>query len=201
MTTFLKDNRKVVGCDLDDVLADFIRRFMDIAAEKYGIDPNLRPTSWEWDGIDMPKERVDGTWDAVLDIPNFWETLDVIQGVDRQVVRDLDHETRLFFPTARAVLRSGWDIGKQSAKWLENQFGLRFPTVLVSDEKGPLASALKYDYFIDDRPKNCIAIKQALPNCQVFMQEASHNQGSKYDIPGVPRIKSINDFAKIVLEG
>ena len=41
MTQFLKDTRKVVGCDLDDVLADFIAAFMDIAAQKYGVDPDI----------------------------------------------------------------------------------------------------------------------------------------------------------------
>jgi 5'(3')-deoxyribonucleotidase len=197
---FLKDTKKVIGCDLDDVLADFIERFMAIAADKYGVDPNLRPTSWEWDGLEMTKERVEGVWDVILHTPRFWEDLNVLPGVDGQAVRDLDHETKLYFPTARAILHGGIDVGKQSARWLENRFGLRFPTVFVSMEKGPLAAALKYDYFIDDRPKNLVDIKNAHPECKVFLQNASHNQGFINPVD-MPRVASVNEFAKIVLEG
>lgn len=200
MINFLKDSRPVIGCDLDDVLADFIKRFMEIAAKQYGIDPTLRPTSWEWDGLEMTADRVDGTWETVLHTPNFWETLEVIPGVDRQAVRDLDAHTKLYFPTARAVLHGGIDVGKQSARWLENNFGLRFPTVFVSAEKGPLASALKYDYFIDDRPKNLVEVKKAHPACKVFLQNASHN-ASFENPPDMPRVSSVNEFVNIVLEG
>lgn len=203
MTNFIKDTKKVVGCDLDDVLADFVSRFMEIAARKYGVDGRLRPTSWEWDGIvDDPvkkQEYIDGTWDEILHTPNFWETLDRVNGVDRDLVYELDRATKLYFPTARAITHGGIDVGRQSAKWLWNNFTLRYPTVFVSDEKGPLAAALKYDYFIDDRPKNCLAIKQARPECKVFMKDASHNQSVTLD--GIPRIPSVNEFAQLVLKG
>jgi hypothetical protein len=67
-------------------------------------------------------------------------------------------------------------------------------------EKGPMALALKYDYFIDDRPKNCEDIKRALPDCKVFLRDSSHNRSWKEPI-NIQRIAGFNEFAEIVLGG
>lgn len=195
--------KPVIGCDLDDVLADFIHSFMNIAASKYGVDPEARPTTWEWDGMKWPngftKEQiVNGCWEEVTNTVNFWETLRVIPGVDRQLVNRLTEEAKVYFPTARAYC-VGKDIGVQSAEWLRREFLIPYPTVFVSNEKGPLAAALKYDYFIDDRPINCTTVKKARPECKVFMHDASHNRD--ITLPEIPRIQSINEFAQIVLKG
>lgn len=206
---FIKDPRKIVGMDLDDVLADFIKTFMGIAQRRFGVDSTVLPHTWDWDGVQyengtpLTKEQIDDvivkTWDTVIATPNFWETLDVLPGVDRQLVNLLDYRTKLYFPTARAVTSGGIDVGRQSAIWLRKNFLIAFPTVFVSNEKGPLAAALKYDYFIDDRPVNCEAIKKANPSCKVFMQNASHNQD--VSLPEIPRVYSVNEFAEIVLKG
>ncbi len=196
--TFPKDNKLVIGMDLDDVLADFIKKFMEVAAAKYGVDPNIRPTSWEWDDCDMSAERVDGTWSEIFQIENFWETLDVIPGVDSKLIWELNRKTKLYFPTARAVVK-GRDIGYQSARWLSNLFCIRYPTVIIGNSKGPLANALAYDYFIDDRPKNCLEVKLARPECKVFLNNASHNQSFDLADKGISRIAHVNDFVKLVL--
>lgn len=198
MTTFPTDPKKVVGCDLDDVLADFIKKFMEIAAKKYGIDPTLRPTSWEWDDINMTAAMVDGVWEEIFKYGDFWTYLDVEEGVDPNKVYELTRRCKVYFPTARA-LAPGEDVGWQSAWWLHQKFGIAFPTVIVSNEKGPLANALKYDYFIDDRPKNCIEVKKARPECQVFLKTASHNLSFDLTSQGIPRVADFNAFADIVL--
>jgi 5'(3')-deoxyribonucleotidase len=193
----------VVGCDLDDVLADFIERFMQIAADKYGVDSNLRPTSWEWDDLNMSKEMVDGVWGIISQTTDFWKTLKIVPGVSPYLVRDISQRTKLYFPTARAVV-PGDDIGDQSAYWLRKNFEIKFPTVFVSNEKGPLASALKYDYFIDDRPKNCYEVKKARPECKVFMCDSTHNQSELFTATnkelGIERISGFNDFAIRVMQ-
>ncbi len=209
MPNFLKDTKKVVGCDLDDVLADFMKTFMTIGSAKFGIDPTVYPTSWEWDGVKyktgLPLTKaeiayeVDRIWDVVIATPAFWEKLDVMPNVKVDDVRELDRLTKLYFPTARAITADGLDVGQQSAYWLATRFGITFPTVFVSNEKGPLASALKYDYFIDDRPTNCQAIKKAAPNCKVFLMNASHNQW--FNDLNFPRIYKFGEFAGIVLKG
>ena len=83
-------------------------------------------------------------------------------------------------------------------------FGITFPTVIVSNEKGPLANALKYDYFVDDRPKNVYEVKSARPECKVFLADSSHNQDSETTLKcaslQIERIAGFNEFAKLVLE-
>lgn len=190
--------KPVVGCDLDDVLANFIKKFMDIAFDMYGVDPSLRPTSWEWDNADLTKDRINGIWQTITDTYNFWETLEVEPGASHDSVCLLNRESKLYFPTARAY-SIGDDIGEQSARWLLNKFNIPFPTVFVSSEKGPLAAALKYDYFIDDRPKNCVEVKKAYPPCKVFLKNASHNQN--IELAEIPRVLNFDEFAGIVTRG
>ena len=194
---FPTDKRLVVASDLDDVLCDFISKFMDIAYEHFDVDPKLRPTSWEWDDVNMTAAMVAGTWDIIHSTPNFWEMLGVENGASLPYVSELNRKTRMYFPTARAIV-PGRPVEVQSARWLFDNFGLMYPTVVVGNSKGPLAAALKYDYFIDDRPKNCIEVKQASPTTKVFLKNASHNQGVV--IPEIPRVKDFDTFAKIVLE-
>jgi 5'(3')-deoxyribonucleotidase len=198
---FLKDHKKVVGCDLDDVLANFIQKFMDIAHELHGVDPKLRPSDWEWTGLGKtPEETVkitEDVWAAIIANPYFWTELEVEPGASVDLVQRLELKTKLYFPTARAVTAGGVDVGFQSAQWLLNNFDILFPTVIVGDKKGPLANALKYDYFVDDRPKNCVEVKAARPECQVFLKTASHN--TTIVLPGIERVENFDEFARIVL--
>jgi 5'(3')-deoxyribonucleotidase len=196
---FPVDKKKIVGCDLDDVLANFIGRFMEIAHRLYGVDENLRPTSWEWDDVNMTEEMVNGVWKEIFATENFWCHVGTEPGASMERLRRLDKHCKLYFPTARAFV-PGYDVGWQSSWWLVNNFGLRFPTVIVSNEKGPLAAALKYDYFIDDRPKNCLEVKAARPECKVFLKTSTHNL--KFDLSdrGILRIENFDAFADLVLK-
>lgn len=191
----------VVGCDLDDVLADFMTKFIDMASERFGIPANkiLRPIDWAWSNMGWSKEQESALWQQLHDTPDFWTLLDVMPGVDPELVRRLSENTTLYFPTARAQAIGTLSTRDQCARWLLNKFGIPFPTVIVSTEKGPLAAALKYDYFIDDRPKNCVEVKAARPQCKVFMSDASHNQD--VTLEGIPRVSGFNEFAEIVLKG
>lgn len=198
---FLKDTKPVVGCDLDDVLANFIQKFMDIANQLHGVDPTIRPTDWEWTGLGKtPEETVkitEDVWAAIIADPYFWTKLDIEPGASYDSVQQLNARTKLYFPTARAVTEGGIDVGYQSAQWLLNKFDLPFPTVIVGDSKGPLANALKYDYFVDDRPKNVIEVKAARPECKVFIKTASHNHA--FSRPDIPRVENFDEFVGIVL--
>jgi 5'(3')-deoxyribonucleotidase len=195
---FPVDRKKVVGVDLDDVLANFIGKFMEIAHRLYGVDESLRPTSWEWDDINMTEEMVNGVWREIFQTKDFWTLVKVEPGASMEQLQRLDNRCKVYFPTARAFVPGG-DVGAQSAWWLNYRFGIRFPTVIVSNEKGPLAAALKYDYFIDDRPKNCIEVKAARPECKVFLKTSSHNLSFDLSDKGIPRIENFDAFADFVL--
>lgn len=191
---------KIVGCDLDDVLCDFMTPFIEMAIERFGIptDPSLRPVDWSWSNMGWSKEQEGALWQQLHDTPNFWVDLPVLPGVDPSLVGAVARLTRMYFPTARAQ-SIGDDVATQCARWLLNKFGIPFPTVIVGNEKGPLAAALKYDYFIDDRDKNCLDIKKARPECQVFLKDTGHNQKFDAEANGIIRVPGFNEFAKIVL--
>jgi 5'(3')-deoxyribonucleotidase len=191
---------KVVGCDLDDVLANFMEKFIDMARERYGIPENrdLRPVDWSWSNMGWIKDQEAALWQQLHDTPNFWMGLSVQPGVDPALVNRLSERTRMYFPTARAQ-SIGDDVAVQCARWLLNTFCIPFPTVIVGNEKGPLAAALKYDYFIDDRDKNCLEVKKARPECNVFLANSGHNQAFNAETHGILRVSGFNEFAEIVL--
>lgn len=190
---------KIVGCDLDDVLANFIQKFIDMSIARFGMPArDLRPVDWAWSNMGWTKEQESQLWQALHDTENFWTDLEVQPGVDRMLVAELARKTTMYFPTARAQ-SIGMDVQIQSASWLRNNFLIPYPTVIVSSEKGPLAAALKYDYFIDDRDKNCLEVKKARPECRVFVCNSGHNQSFKNEDFDIERVSGFNEFATIVL--
>lgn len=187
-----------IGIDLDDVLVDFISEFTDIAHEMYG-RPELgtKPVDWEWSNFGLSKEEQRAVWNRIVGSYNFWEVLSMETGASRRGMKLLlDQKHDLIFITARATTE-GRTVQEQSARWLAWYFGINYPTVIVDTNKGPLAAALKLDYFIDDRPKNCIEIKEAVPSCKVFLKNSSHN--AAYGAPAwMNRVATFDDFVDVV---
>lgn len=187
-----------IGIDLDDVLANFIDKYIAICNRLHGKPPiGAKPVDWEWSNFGLTRAQQDDAWAEVRQTYNFWDTLGTEEGATRDQLERLDNKHSLFFITARA-LSTGDSIQRQSCRWLLNNFGIPFPTVLVTVDKGPLAAALKLDYFIDDRPKNVIEIATAVPTCKVFLKNSMHNAG--YDSPYC-RIPTFDDFAKLIMDG
>lgn len=204
MSRPIEKRRVIVGCDLDDVLAAFMPRFITMARKRgFGPIEDILPIDWAWSNMGWTKEQQDILWQDLHDTTNFWTQLDPLPQVDQFLVKELANKTVIYFPTARAQ-SVGNDVSFQSAQWLRWNFGILYPTVIVSNEKGPLAAALKYDYFLDDRPKNCYEVKAARPECKVFLCEASHNPDEETRLncrcQGIDRIAGFNEFAKLILE-
>jgi len=190
----------IVGVDLDDVLFDFITRFTNLANGKYGKPAiGTEPVDWEWSNFNLSKDELTDIWNDIHLTPNFWETISVEPDVNRGLVQALDALHTVYFPTARAHT-VGRSTGKQSARAINKNFDIQYPAVFVSNEKAPMALALRYDYFIDDRPKNCVEVKKVLLDCKVFLKDSSHNLS--WEAPfNITRIAGFNDFAEIILGG
>lgn len=188
-----------IGVDLDDVLVNFVAAFVKLANQTYGRpEIGTLPVDWEWSNMGLSPEEINDLWLIIRRTPYFWQTLDKAEGVDYRLLKNLDEQHELFFITAR-IPTGGDTVKNQSADWLTS-YGVRFPTVLVEYDKGPLAAALKLEAFIDDRPKNVLEIRDALPNCRLFLKNASHNLAYNPP-PGVERIESFSAFARLILEG
>jgi uncharacterized HAD superfamily protein len=187
-----------IGIDLDDVVADFMSVFSKICYRLFGKpEPGLLPVDWEWSNFHLTNDQIEIAWKEAKRTYNFWEFLPIEEGVDGKLLWDMENEHNVFFITAR-VPSNGASIKDQSCSWLRDNIGIDYPVVFVTYNKGPLAAALQLDYFIDDRPKNVLEIKKAVPTCRVFLKDSSHNQA--FNDPDIPRIKDLNEFMKIVKE-
>jgi len=187
-----------IGIDLDGVLGDFTGSFFEVSRRLFGKpEVGALPHDWNMTGL-LTKEETSKTWDAVKNTRNFWLNLSREKGVTSQNLRSMAKKNDLIFITARAQTK-GYSVQQQSAAWLALEFGLKWPTVIEEDSKGPLASALHLDYFIDDRPSNCEEILRAVPTCLIYLKNLSHN--ADYKAPkSITRVKDFNEFASIVLE-
>lgn len=187
-----------IGIDLDDCLADFMSSFSKISYKLFGRpEPGILPVDWEWSNFDLTKEQLNEAWNKVRETYLFWENLGLEPGVTPHNIYDLEERHDVFFITARVPSR-GDSIKNQSCNWIRDNIGIENPTVFVTTNKGPLAAALKLDYFVDDRPKNCLEILEAVPTCKIYLKDSSHNQ--PFSDPRIPRIKDMNEFVDIVKE-
>lgn len=189
-----------LGIDMDDVLVDFVPRFIRLANDMFGRpELDLRPVDWEWSNMGLTQEEIGIVWAKIRTFPYFWQDLPMLNGVSTEVLKSLDLNHDLFFITAR--FPTGGDTPKnQSAEWLR-WAGVKNPTVIVEHNKGPIVAALKLDAVVDDRPANLEAIRAHHPSCRLYLNEASHNLS--YRTPegaGIVRVKNFNEFANIILK-
>jgi uncharacterized HAD superfamily protein len=171
-----------IGVDVDEILSDFTGAFTRRASEVLGISRDC--SEWDdWDiatALRITKDQEKQVWKSVLASHTFNETLGECvraPGLARYLGRLAERRmAKVTFITARAEHVEGIaPVQWQTAKWLRNH-GFEYPTVMVSFNKGPLAAALELDVFIDDKFDNCRQVKEARPECRVFMPVYLYNQ-------------------------
>lgn len=172
------------------MLADFIGAFRSIAE---GITGRKlpEPSDWAFSNWGLTPEELQKCWQMVEQTPNFW--LAVFPKVSRETMQALDKAYRLYFITSRFVTE-GEPIEVQTARWLMFWFGIDYPTVIVTNAKGPIAAALGLDAFIDDRAKNLTEIHEHSPYTRLFLHDLEHNRTDHS--PFWTRVQSFEEFAR-----
>jgi hypothetical protein len=168
-----------IGFDMDGVVADLNAALVREARELFpGLDvqpvardqPEQAPPAEGASPEPDPAEIVPASlhltarqqrqlWDAVRNIPNFWETLDETEaGVVARIAEIARaHRWEVIFLTSRPS-SAGDIVQVQTQRWLR-RFGFELPSVfVVSTSRGRIASALELDVVVDDRPENCLDI-------------------------------------------
>lgn len=191
----MEDNRPVVGLDVDGVLAAFSPRFIEMANKRFGF--RFKPedqTGWAHQSLGLSDEQADKVWREIERTPNWWLGLEQIPGTHALS----DCHCRIYFITSR-TLCAGLPIEDQTANWIRRHFFITNPTVIVSSHKGPLCAALNIEYFLDDRPENCINVRAYSPFTKVFLQDAPYNK--QFSQGSIERVSSVNEFLERIKGG
>jgi len=188
--------RRVVGIDVDDCLADFVSAFTAAAVAVTGRwELNGRePADWEFSNFGLSRDDMRQVWNHIQNTPNFWLSLYKLPGTDQLEAREND--LILYFVTSR-VPSLGMPLEQQTAYWIRREFGIQFPSVILSKEKGKVAAALGCYAFIDDRPLYLEQVREEHPHCQLYLKSRSHNLNYRL-LPRMRRVESVNEMLEEV---
>lgn len=165
-----------IGFDVDGVLADFNTEFIKRCIEVTGKDlfpprPFEIPT-WHYPQVyGYTEQEMDfgkgPVWGSIKSDPGFWRFLPAYDWTPEVLERLRNSQANgceIYFITDRA----GIQVKRQTEDFLR-ALGFHFPTVLISGKKALVASALKLDFYIDDRFENARSVAEDVPACQTFL--------------------------------
>lgn len=191
-----------IGIDVDDVCANFQKRFVTLLHEMYG-RPSLdtTPVDWNWSNCQVTNSEMKEAWVKAAGTNNLWAKLERLPSFDADTVHLLyvaSQRHDVFFVTNRFDT-PGASAMKQTKYWFFHNAYIQAPNVLLAKDKGPMATVLQLDAFIDDKPQNCLDVLAARPTAQVYLADSSHNKtfdgGER-----IPRVADLKEFLKIMLE-
>ena len=198
-----------IGIDVDDVCSNFQKKFVALLIEMYG-RPSLdtAPIDWDWSNCCVTKSEMKEAWVKAALTHNLWTKLERLPSFDVETV-ELLMETHVrhdvWFITNRFDT-PGVSPLKQTKYWLNRETLMKTPNVLIAKDKGPVASVLQLDAFIDDKPQNCLDVLATRPTARVFLADSSHNKTFVSDWnearqqPFIPRVADLKEFLKLMLE-
>ena len=182
-----------LGIDIDGCLADFNESFARLVNERTGVELELPPKTWNYHlDAGVTPEQDQAIWAEIAGSPTFWVALNPLPSA-KELLKDLDgltSEHAVYFITTRV----GMTAKQQTELWLW-QFGITYPTVIISKAKGLIAAGLQLNIMLDDKPENLFDVKAARPECQTILVRAPYNMWSMHD----PRIDARVDYAGSLL--
>lgn len=184
-----------IGIDIDGVLADFVGAARLECQSLFAgrPDDSLIQTTWAFESLGITADEEKVLWRYIDNTPNWWLGLRRMPNTD--VLAELVRNHRCIFITNRKD-GTGMPIEEQSASWLRANYGLDSPTVLISDNKGPVGYGLNLDYYIDDRDRNVIDMRRESPKTNTYLKSASYNIHLDLDCP---RALDFDSFAKMII--
>lgn len=190
-----------IGIDVDGVIADFHREWVNILERLFGpARHRTPPVHFEDDTTGYSLPQVYEARDLFLNTYNAWSDLNPLPSFDEYTKELLSETIRrhdVFFVTNRFDT-PGASPMKQTKYWFYVNALIQSPNVMIAKDKGPMASVLQLDAFIDDRPKNVLDVLEARPTAKVYLADSSHNQ--TFNDPRIPRVKDLKEFLKLILE-
>lgn len=171
---------KIIGCDVDGVLADFnegYRRTLCTIGGRNGFENEPVASCWEppqWyyaEHFGYTKDEDTRAWNEMLSSPVYWRLLNPYPGVCEFLHKLRQVNAEIYFITTRP----GQTCKVQTECWLE-AMGFYRPTVLIArGDKGGIARGLQLTHFLDDRPENCFDVHDTFPTCATFLFSRRYN--------------------------
>lgn len=197
-----------IGLDCDGVVAAFAPAYAKILTKLTGVvfpvaDPAW-PATWFWDrDAGITPEQESAAWQQVLKSHTFWANLAPLPGA-KEAARLLNKMTKAGHEVFWITNRPGTCPKLQTEKFLYN-LGINYPTVIVAADKLPIISALKLDFYCDDRAETIISVAGATKNVNnqpvpvvefVFLREAPYNVNFQYP----PNVRKAPGILEALLE-
>lgn len=173
-----------IGIDCDGVLADFTLKFTTLLKEMFPHLPfepfgeDFPRTSWDFasdPGLGIRREYEAGAWRRIKETEGWWEEMPFLLSTNaRLTLLRVANRHNVYVITSR-VQTEGSSLVRQTMTWLQDYLGLEHAAVIIAREKGPVAKALKLDWFLDDKPQNCQDVAEMTEDCRVFLKSAPYN--------------------------
>ncbi len=194
--------KRVIGMDIDGVIADFVRGFTAKGREKFGqtipVVHTERHMSWdEFPGLGEHEQHM--IWEHIRGSSNFWRFLSPCVPVYVfGSLSQISQEFPLYFITKRSL---GVNVKQQTEGWLKDH-GIANPTVLITGAKGEAAKALGLTHYIDDKAGNAVFTKYNSPETDVYLIDRKYNQFDASNVgTKVKRVQTVEQFLTEVLKG
>jgi len=173
-----------IGLDVDGVLADFITPYYELA-RKHNPGVVFDDSTWHQG---LTKEMESPIWDDIRKTGDFWLSLKPLPGANILTFSQYDHT--LIFVTNRIPTESPKSVERQTAEWLQNYFGIEFPTVIVAGhwyDKKDMYELLRLDGYIDDKPET---IERMYKKTNTYAYDQPWNRS----VVGAKRVKTVNEY-------
>lgn len=185
---------KIIGVDVDGVLANFFKAYEDLIIDVSGVDkfgdsryPHVFPRVWNWpESYGYNKETMNQVWDEIKFSESFWLNMEPLPGAEGFLnkLSQTDHE--VYFITDRP----GIETQLQTTAWLE-EHGYPLPSVIISRKgKGAVCDALSINYYIDDKVENIEDVNWKSAHTKAFLLYYPYNNHFEYPF----RINSLVSF-------
>lgn len=177
-----KIDPKLIGFDIDGVVADTVEAFLRLAKQRHGIDEFTAAHITEFDVakcLPIAPTIIDAIFASLLEDPIDADLKPMPDAV--AVLTTISHYAPLTFITARPL-------HQPIADWLKHILGpttfsrSRLIAMGDHDNKAAYLNEMGLEFFVDDRAETCVSLKEQGFSPLVFSQP--WNQG-KHRLPSV----------------
>lgn len=187
---------KIIGVDVDGVLANFFEAYERLHIQVAGEDkfgdkkwPAQRPQYWHWPAeFGYTREHTSEVWKRIKQDPLFWAMLKPLPGAEEFLNALANSEHEVYFITDRP----GNNPQHQTIDWLY-EYGYSHPSVIISRHgKAICCDAVGTDLYIDDKPENVEEVAEA--GRDVYILDQPYNRSCESGI----RVANLAEFLEVV---